>query len=167
MNGRHAIVVGVNGYKEESGLNTLKYAESDAEQFGNVLEDNFGYNVSLLTGENASRENIMSEFVKLGNIYNGDKFIFFFAGHGQTLGEEYYLHPINAQLDSDIFSIRMNRLLDYFESGLSHREIIGIVDACHKEMNTNERGDVQLDSVATRDVARRIQQNLKYRIKIN
>jgi formylglycine-generating enzyme required for sulfatase activity len=153
----NAIVVGVNDYQESSGLNKLKYAETDATQLAEVLEDDFGYNVKLFTDEMATRENIFSELAKIGKSKDGDKFFFFFAGHGQSLNGEYYLHPINAEIDNDIFSLPVNRLLDYFEKNLPHKEIVSIIDACHRNMSLNERGDSLLEHAATLDLSRRIQ----------
>ena len=153
----NAIVVGVNNYDESSGLNKLKFAESDAKQLAEVLDANFGYDVKLFTGDMATRENIFSELAKIGKSKQGDKFFFFFAGHGQSLHGEYFLHPINAEIDNDIFSLPVNRLLDYFENNLPHKEIVSIIDACHRNMSLNERGDYLLESAATMDLSRRIQ----------
>ncbi len=153
----NAIVVGVNNYEETSGLNRLKYAESDAKQIAEVLDSYFGYDVKLFTGDMATRENIFSELAKIGKSKNGDKFFFFFAGHGQSLHGEYFLHPINAEIDNDIFSLPVNRLLDYFENNLPHKEIVSIIDACHRNMSLNERGDYLLEHAATMDLSRRIQ----------
>lgn len=152
-----AIIVGVNEYTESSGLNKLKFAESDANELAKVLEVNFDYDVKLFTGEKATRENIFSELAKLGKRKTGSKFIFFFAGHGQSLHGEYYLHPINAEIDNDIFSLPVNRLLDYFERNLPHKEIVSIIDSCHRDMSLCERGDELLEQSATMDMSRRIQ----------
>ncbi len=158
MQKRHAILVGVNNYGEESGFSNLKFAERDAELLGEVLHDHFGYSTTVLTGKKATRENIMNSFMRLGGISNGEKFVFFFAGHGQTIGNEYFLHPQNAKVDNDIYSVRMNRLMDYFENYLPHNEVIGIIDACHKTVHQYQRGVAELDHIATRDVVCRIQQ---------
>ena len=117
----NALVVGVNGYNESSGLNKLKFAESDAKELAAVLEENFGYDVKLITGKMATRENIFSELANIGKSITGNKFVFFFAGHGQSLNGEYYLHPINAEIDNDIFSLPVNRLMDYFEKNIPHK----------------------------------------------
>lgn len=166
MLNRQAIVIGVNDYKMDSGLNSLKYAEKDAIILSAILSNQFGYEVILLTGENATREKIMNEFVKVSRIKDGEKFLFFFAGHGQSLGGEYYLHPMNAKIDNDIYSLRVNRLLDYFEKELSHKEVIGIIDSCHREMSLVERGATQLDQTATKDLNRRIQQEQNIQNKL-
>lgn len=152
MKQRHAILVGVNDYDNASGLTSLKYAERDAEVFGDLLQNLFNYNVSIFTGTSATRENILNEFLNLSRISSGEKFVFFFAGHGQTISDEYFLHPIGAKSGNDVYSIRMNRVLDYFEKSLPHKEIIGIIDACHKTTTRFERGDAELDHFATKDV---------------
>ncbi len=155
----NAILVGVNDYYEDSGLNKLKYAEKDAHQLGQLLKRKFDYQVTTLIGKQATRIKIMKEFEKLSKSQDGENFVFFFAGHGQVIDDEFYLHPINGRLDSDIYSFRMNRLLDYFEKSLPHQNIIGIIDACHKSMSTIERGENGLEKNATKEVAFRVQQD--------
>ncbi len=86
-------MLGVNGYDKESGLNKLKYAEEDASELAAVLEENFGYEVKLFTGLTATRENIFSELAKIGKTKAGSKFVFFFAGHGQSLNGELLPSP--------------------------------------------------------------------------
>ncbi len=152
-----ALIIGVNDYYEDSGLTKLKYAEKDAHQLASLLTNEFKYEVTPLLGKQATRIKIMKEFEKLSKSRNGKNFLFFFAGHGQVIDDEFYLHPINGKLNSDIYSFRLNRLLDYFEKKISHRNIIGIIDACHKSMSTIERGENGLTKSATIDVANRIQ----------
>ncbi len=71
--------------------------------------------------------------------------------------ESYYLHPINAEIDNDIFSLPVNRLLDYFEKNLPHKEIVSIIDACHRDMSLYERGETLMEQSATLDMSQRIQ----------
>ncbi len=81
-----ALVVGINDYKSAPPLG---YACQDAEAIAELLKSQLRFpeeNVDVLLDADASREGIMSSFLRLsGNdVDPDDRIVFFFAGHGTT-----------------------------------------------------------------------------------
>jgi hypothetical protein len=85
----YAVVVGISGYSDKA-VPALKFGEKDANDFyqfllspssGSIPKDN----ITLLTGANATRENIIEaatdQFMKAGK---EDMIIFYFSGHGKS-----------------------------------------------------------------------------------
>jgi len=85
----HALVVGINHYQHVSPLG---YAINDAEATAKLLIDEFGFNknnILLLTDAAATRALIIDSFLSYASKVNADdRIVFFFAGHGQTAGQE-------------------------------------------------------------------------------
>ena len=91
---KYALLIGLDNYRYvTSGIPTLKYAVADAEALGEVLEDN-DYQVTVLTNDDAKREDIVEELNKFGFLTKpDDTFLLFFAGHGlknEVLNKETY-----------------------------------------------------------------------------
>ena len=79
---KHALLIGVNEYDENSSLAPLRFAEADAKALAEVLKELYGFKVTLLTGEKARREQIFMELENLAQSWQEGIFLFFFAGHG-------------------------------------------------------------------------------------
>ncbi len=87
----HALVVGVEDYSS-SRLNTLSYAIDDAEELGRVLRERYGYRVRVL--RDATKGEILSALEEYrGALGSKDGFIFFFAGHGNSVAGSDPLGP--------------------------------------------------------------------------
>ena len=83
----HALIIGINKYRTAP---PLEYARNDAEEIASYLENKFDFpkaNISLLLDEDATRENILSHFLKYANEGSepNDRIVVFFAGHGCTV----------------------------------------------------------------------------------
>lgn len=80
-----ALVIGISQYTE---INNLRYADSDAREFAQILTDLAGYeksDVSLLLNQEATKKRIVEEInkvVRLSEQHPLDNFILMFAGHG-------------------------------------------------------------------------------------
>jgi hypothetical protein len=80
-----ALVIGISQYTE---INSLRYADSDALEFSQILTDLAGYNksdVSVLLNQEATKKRIVEEInkvVRMSEKHPLDNFIFMFAGHG-------------------------------------------------------------------------------------
>ncbi len=80
-----ALIIGISQYTE---INSLRYADSDAQEFSQILTDLAGYNksdVSVLLNQEATKKHIVEEInkvVHLSEKHPLDNFILMFAGHG-------------------------------------------------------------------------------------
>ena len=136
----HAIVIGINEYGEglKTGWKNLKTAVDDAEAVGNVLEEDYGFNVHRLINQEASLQNIITtldrELVALGP---SDAALIYFAGHGQ-FDEQYnegYWVPYGTPLELDGRMARErwipNTLITEILEASAARHILVIADSCY------------------------------------
>jgi eukaryotic-like serine/threonine-protein kinase len=92
---RLALVVGIDRYG--SHLPELNYCVRDAEAVAEALEiENYGFEVSRLTGPEATRAAITRQLVEL-QAQRPDTLCFFFAGHGVTDATGTYLATADGQ----------------------------------------------------------------------
>jgi hypothetical protein len=83
----HAIVVGLDDYAS-LGLEPLSNAESDARAVEDYLKAQ-GYQVTPLIGRNASKQRVEHAVAAIATVLGkDDRFLFFFAGHGQAKQKE-------------------------------------------------------------------------------
>ncbi|MBK8451937.1 MAG: caspase family protein [Thiofilum sp.] len=90
--GKVAVVVGVEAYSLRSGLRPLDYAADDAQEMAKTLRQ-LGYNVQLLTNQQATRADVLDAIEQAGkavSISDGT-LLFFFSGHGFAEGQNNYL----------------------------------------------------------------------------
>ena len=130
-----ALVIGVNDYHH---LSPLAYARADASAIAELLQTRFGFEdtkVHLLLDENATRDQIMSQFLRFtdGQIARDDRVVVFFAGHGLTRtghrGEVGYLVPVDGN-PSDLSTLIP---WDYLTKGaelIGAKHMLLLIDAC-------------------------------------
>ncbi len=91
---KYAVVVGVSDYMpaaEAGGLKDLNYADDDAEDWKDYLEDQ-GYTVTMLLDHEATLSNILAAINAMKELEGpGDHVAFTFSGHGGTWREGGYL----------------------------------------------------------------------------
>ena len=134
---QYALVIGVNAYVDQ-GLPDLQYAVSDAEAIAGMLVDTYGFpekNVVLLRNEEASRTRILNEmqrFIAAPEIEEDSQFLFFFAGHGETIRNQIgFILPHDVDLDNLVASgIRMNEIGDMARA-LKPKHALFLMDACY------------------------------------
>lgn len=138
----HALVIGINEYKEAGPLG---YAVSDAEEFKKTLIDVLGFkdeNIVLLVDEQATKEAILRNYMRFGDddIDSDDRLIVFFAGHGHTRdgnrGEVGYLVPYDATMSDYSTLIRWDELTNNSEV-IRAKHILFIMDACYGGLAVN------------------------------
>jgi tetratricopeptide (TPR) repeat protein len=89
FNSIKALVVGVSDYRDHR-IPQLRYADRDAEAFAEFLTHESPWkvkeeNLVLLTNEQATYGNFISEFTRLsGQCERNDRFILYFSGHGDV-----------------------------------------------------------------------------------
>jgi WD40 repeat protein len=129
----YALVIGINNYK--NGISPLKTAVSDATEIARILETQHDYNVTLLLDEAATigqlRQVLETELPN--QIQVGDRFLFYFAGHGIALngedGPEGYLVPQGARLGNVSTYFPMSEVNKALLQ-LPCRHFLGILDCC-------------------------------------
>ena len=155
---RGAIIIGISQYKE---VTPLQFADKDAVAFAEFLktqqvpEDN----IKLFLNEEATRFNIVDElYTTSQQLKKGDKFFFYFGGHGDLeakIGYENSLLLLYNSFKKNYFQgneyLQLSELKTWF-GALTQKgvEVIFIADACHsggliggKEGNTKTQRALQ------------------------
>jgi hypothetical protein len=128
----HALVVGVGG--------DLPNTEDDAEGLAKVLRDpvRCAYppdQVRPLIGQNANRDNILSELKKLSDTDPGSSVVIYFSGHGyritNDLAHSYYLLPFGydtSKLEATAVSgVEFTAALQ----AITAQKVLVVLDCCH------------------------------------
>ena len=129
----YALIIGINDYG--NGISSLKTAVSDAIEIARILETEHDYTVTLLLNQAATlsqlRQVLEIELPK--QIQAGDRFLFYFAGHGIALngedGPEGYLVPENAKFGNVSTYLPMSDVNQALLQ-LPCRHFLGILDCC-------------------------------------
>lgn len=132
-----ALIIGISGYPGEGSLNR---ATQDALEFYDLLVLNGiikPENTVFLADENATRRNILDALARISRVsVPGDKFVFFFSGHGDrkrfsrgTLEQDGYDESICpyslTDENGDIFDDELSAAIP------DHIESYVFLDACH------------------------------------
>ena len=104
----YILSVGINQYKNPKM--TLNYARPDAESFGKVMDEKGSLfkNIELhnLYDGDASRINILKKLEELSaKIHQEDVFIFYYAGHGSMVDNQFFFIPSESSRLYDHFGI--------------------------------------------------------------
>lgn len=97
----HLLAVGVDKY--DSGL-SLRFAKDDASSVKSLFQsDLYDAGVrTMLSNEEATQAGIQSALASIAQAAEPqDAFVFYLAGHGTVIGEEYYFLPTDAKIESD------------------------------------------------------------------
>lgn len=93
----HILAVGINKYK--NSRMSLNYAKPDAESFSKLMDEkgaNLFKNIQLhaLYDDDATRSKILAKLDELASkIHQEDVFIFYYAGHGSMVDNQFYFIP--------------------------------------------------------------------------
>ena len=131
-----ALLVGINQYMYSS---PLSYACNDVDALQNILISTLGFpaqQVLTLKDVNATKQNILDEFIKFRNKANDpdDRLLFFFAGHGCTIegnkGPVGYLVPVDGKTD-DLYSLIRWDSITRDSELIGAKHILFLMDACY------------------------------------
>lgn len=148
---KYALVVGVNKY-QDSNLNNLKYAVSDAEAIRSILVEVYHYpeeNVVLLKDELATREEIMASLSRYieDDIEENSQLLVYFAGHGTTIGNEFsqlgFLLPHDAKMGSQSETYSTGIPMDVIQQvsrNLRPKHVLFLMDACYGGLANTRSG---------------------------
>jgi metacaspase-1 len=153
-----ALIVGVNDcpafrLPDGSRPRPLQGAENDADALAGILIHQFGFasrNVVVLKGPEATRQEILSWFVRLAKQARvEDHFVFHYSGHGTQVpdvqpfdepdGLDEALCPWDATANGEHL-IRDDELALWLDD-LSARRVTVILDCCHAGTGTKDAGD--------------------------
>lgn len=132
---KFAFIIGINNYKN---INSLEYAENDAKSIKEILINDYDYkekNITMLLGENASKENILNHYSKyINETCDNDSLLFYYAGHGETYmgiqGNEGFLVPYDGTQENWNTLIGWKEII---EKGnlIKSKHIFYVIDACY------------------------------------
>ena len=128
----HAVVIGINAYGH--GIPPLLTAVNDARRISQVLEDEFGYAVQLLTEDVTLGKltDLLGEHLPI-EVKADDRLLVYFAGHGIALdgddGPAGYLVPQDARSDDRQSFLPMTELNGWL-SQLPCRHLLLVLDCC-------------------------------------
>jgi WD40 repeat protein len=148
----YILAVGINEYKNPKM--TLNYARPDAESFGKVVDDKSSLykNIELhsLYDADATKDNILKKLDELSTkVHQEDVFIFYYAGHGSMVDNQFFFIPTGSSRLYDLSSLQKDAieasvLQDHLKNIKALKQLI-IMDACQSG------GSVEL--LATRGAA--------------
>lgn len=148
----YILSIGINQYKNPKM--TLNYARSDAESFGKVVDEKgtLFKNIELhsLYDTDATKENILKKLEELaGKVHQEDVFIFYYAGHGSMVDNQFFFIPTGSSRLYDLSSLQKDAieasvLQDKLKNIKALKQLI-VMDACQSG------GSVEL--LATRGAA--------------
>jgi len=148
MNNLYALLVGINIYHPDSGVNNLDSCVNDTlkvEKFLiNNYKDTYKLNIRMLHNNKATREELISNFENhlVKKPESGDIVLFYYSGHGsysysakefkatdsKGIDETYVLYDSRCDSKFDLADKEIAHLLSHVKQGV---QLIGIIDACH------------------------------------
>lgn len=135
----HAVVIGISDYAARAGAGweNLKTARADAEAVADVLRQQYGFSVELLTGPRASKGGILTALDKLATLTDRDAVLIYYAGHGSydpALDEGFWI-PSDARKTADGRDARedwiWNSMITKMVNASRARHVLVIADSCY------------------------------------
>ena len=133
----YVLAVGINEYKNPKM--TLNYARPDAESFGKIVDEKGSLfkNIELhsLYDADATKDNILKKLEELSTKVNQeDVFIFYYAGHGSMVDNQFFFIPTGSSRLYDLSSLQKDAieasvLQDRLKNIKALKQLI-VMDAC-------------------------------------
>jgi len=140
----YALVIGIDNYP--APLPKLKTAVNDAQSFAALLSSEYGFHVTTLLNQDATRDKILDAITHFRKaLAENDSFLIYYAGHGsydRGTDKGYWL-PIDADPDPLVTSrdISADDLITEVR-GLAARHVIVISDSCFSGDLSRDAGDM-------------------------
>lgn len=140
----YALIIGIDDYP--APLPKLKTAVNDAQSFATLLSSRYGFQVTTLLDQDATRDKILAAITHFRkSLAENDSFLIYYAGHGsydRTTEKAYWL-PVDADPDPLITSrdISADDLTTEVR-GLAARHVIVISDSCFSGDLSRAAGDL-------------------------
>jgi WD40 repeat protein len=133
----YVLSVGINEYKNPKM--TLNYARPDAESFGKIVDEKSSLfkNIELhsLYDADATKDNILKKLDELSTkVHQEDVFIFYYAGHGSMVDNQFFFIPTGSSRLYDLSSLQKDAieasvLQDRLKNIKALKQLI-VMDAC-------------------------------------
>ncbi len=133
----HVLAVGINRYKNPA-MN-LNYAEPDAKGIADFFRKQGGglfkkVNIREIYNEQATRENIAAQLIRLQQTHPQDAVVIYLAGHGESLGDKWYFIPHELTYPEREEDVKAKGLssddLSGYIKNIKAQKIMLLVDAC-------------------------------------
>jgi uncharacterized protein len=124
----HALVIGNNDYRL---IRPLRTAVNDARDIATVLEQQYGFKVTLLL--NANRYDILSALNALrATLTEDDNLLVYYAGHGQLdrVNQRGHWLPVDAEPDSPANWISNISVTDILNA-MTVQQLLVVADSCY------------------------------------
>ncbi len=128
----HALLIGVQDYAEGSGIQDLQSPENDVRALSTVLEQHYGFEVTVLDSAHATRVGILDAMDELrGSLGQDDALLVYYAGHGiyDEAEQRGYWLPSDARASSRATWIPNDDLAAKMRA-LPARHVLLLSDAC-------------------------------------
>lgn len=136
---KHCVAIGIDQYVEFPRLN---YAVHDAQGMATLLHDSFGFTVSTILNQEATRARIGDDITNRVATVAGpdDLVVIFFAGHGETVslptgGKRGFIVPVDAKPRRPADLIAVDDVVSWLDF-LPSRHVLLIFDSCFSGMLT-------------------------------
>lgn len=145
----YALIVGINAYRYIDKLNT---AINDSKSLATILEQKYGFEITTVLDQAATRERILNELNNLrSKLKPNDSLLIYYAGHGyhDKVADASYWLPVDAMLDNDTYWLDSKSITDQLKR-IPSRHVLIIADSCYS--GTITRGvDPAFKTSDTRD----------------
>ncbi len=130
----HILTIAIDSYRDER-IPLVRYAEQDAAAFVQCWVDKgvVAGDCCSLFGQQASLANISHSLKKfLRRVHSGDRIIFFYSGHGVSMGQTSFLTAFDSRRHLiEKSSLSLHDLLDELNRSKA-TQICVFLDACHE-----------------------------------
>jgi hypothetical protein len=139
----YALVIGINDYV--APMPSLKTAVSDARSVAELLSGQYGFQVTTLLNQDATRDNIFKAITHFRkSLAENDSFLIYYAGHGSFDRETAKAYWLPADADPDPLVTSRDISADDLTTevrGLAARHVIIISDSCFAGDISRDAGD--------------------------
>lgn len=124
---KRAVIVGIDRYAAAP----LYGCANDAKDIADCLSlEQYDFDCKILLDSQATRAGILEALSTFAYAEEGDTLLFYFAGHGQVLGQAGHLVTFDAQLfDPGISLAHLAQIME--SASASYKHVISILDCCH------------------------------------
>lgn len=126
----YALVVGINSYKY---IPKLKTAVNDAKTIATLLQEQYGFTITLLLDSQATRTAILRELNSIKNRLNPeDRLLIYYAGHGwnDKETETSYWLPVDAEQNDPVNWVEARTITDQLKRTQA-RQVLVVADSCY------------------------------------
>jgi len=144
-----ALLVGVSAYPSASGFENLHYAAKDVKELETTLTQQ-GYTVSLLMDADATRGAIVRTLHQVAETVesNNGTLLFYFSGHGYSIGSQPFLAPVSASEDDlEREGLAVDEVTKIMAASKVQRKVL-MLDACRSESKVKGANGRSFSSLA-------------------